>query len=201
MRALGVIAIIAIVALYLKFGTLSPCGMLRENVRQHDGLAAVLPDSFVDAFTAAQYGPLSPGRCLSLLVNNQSSPTAAVPALQQPRPQQQATQTQQNGPVALAAAMKETEIAINECRAKRINGEIKTFVESSKCSNPRIIQAFSAAHYRYMDLIALFTAKRLQISERVDRHELTEIQAQLENTKIFTEIVDAERRRDQAAAQ
>jgi hypothetical protein len=34
-------------------------------------------------------------------------------------------------------------------------------------------------------------AKRLQLSEKVDRHELTEIDARLENAKLFIEIVGA----------
>jgi hypothetical protein len=50
-----------------------------------------------------------------------------------------------------------------------------------------------------MDLISLFTAKRLEVAERIDRKELTEIQAQLETTKLFTEISNAERLRDNAA--
>jgi hypothetical protein len=47
-----------------------------------------------------------------------------------------------------------------------------------------------------MDLVALFTAKRLQVAEKLDRNELTEIRGQFENTKLFTEIVEAERQRD-----
>jgi hypothetical protein len=68
--------------------------------------------------------------------------------------------------------LKETVIAINECRARRLSGELKTYVESAQCSNPRIIQAFSAAHYRRMYLIVRFTAKRLQLSEKVDGFDL-----------------------------
>jgi hypothetical protein len=70
---------------------------------------------------------------------------------------------QDNSPAMLAVGNEMT-TAINECRAKRLAGELKTYVESARCSNPRIIQAFSKANYRYMDLIVLFTAKRLQVS-------------------------------------
>jgi len=92
--------------------------------------------------------------------------------------------------------MKETETAITECRAKRLNGELKTYLASAQCANPRIIRAYSAANYRYMDLISLFTAKRAAVAEKMDRNELTEVQAQAEITKIFSEIVEAEHRRD-----
>jgi hypothetical protein len=69
MKKLAAIAVLVGVLVYLGFGTLSPCGMVRESVRRHDNLAAVLPDSLVDVALVAQYGPLSPGRCLSILLN------------------------------------------------------------------------------------------------------------------------------------
>jgi len=47
-----VIAVLIGAYVYLTFGTLSPCGILRENVRKHDGMAAILPDGIVDAFLA-----------------------------------------------------------------------------------------------------------------------------------------------------
>ena len=47
-----------------------------------------------------------------------------------------------------------------------------------------------------MDLIAAFNAKRLQISERVDRNQLTETDAQVETQKLFASIVEAEKQRD-----
>ena len=51
----GIVALVAIL-IYSNFGTLSPCSMLRETVRQRDRMAAVLPDSIVDLALAAQYG-------------------------------------------------------------------------------------------------------------------------------------------------
>ena len=48
-----------------------------------------------------------------------------------------------------------------------------------------MIQAFNAAHYRYMDLIETLAAKRLEVAERIDRNELTEDQAKLENAKLY----------------
>jgi hypothetical protein len=63
----GVVAAAIGTAIYLYFGTLSPCGVLRERVRQADAFAAVLPDSVIDVALAAQYGALSPGRCIACL--------------------------------------------------------------------------------------------------------------------------------------
>jgi hypothetical protein len=83
--------LIAAVA-YLNFSTLSPCGVLRETVRHRDGLAAVLPDSIIDLALSSQYGPLTPGRCLAVLMSNPNTPHAsrpqtAEPAAPQPAPQ------------------------------------------------------------------------------------------------------------------
>jgi len=42
-------------------------------MRQRDGLAAVLPDSIVDLALSGQYGALSPGRCIGILLEQQSA--------------------------------------------------------------------------------------------------------------------------------
>jgi hypothetical protein len=101
-----------------------------------------------------------------------------------------------SGQGALSAALKEAQQVIDECRTKRLKGELPTFTASVQCSNPRIIQAFNAAHYRYMDLIQVLATKRLEVAQRVDRNELTEDQAKLENAKLYMEIVAAERQRN-----
>jgi hypothetical protein len=178
--------------LYLSYGTLSPCGVLRETVRQKDGMAAILPDGLVDAALVAQYGALNPGRCIGILFNgNQTqvaaAPTASRPTVQQPTP---------NANDQMKIAVKEAETAILECRSRRLSGELKTYLASAQCANPRIIHAFSAANYRYMDLIGMFTLSRAALAEKIDRNEITEVQAQAETARLFSEIVDSEKRRD-----
>ena len=135
----------AIVSVFAKFGTLSPCGMLRESVRQHDTLAAALPDNLVDAALEAQYGALSPARCVNLLLRaNNNSPPHSIAERSQAIDQeiedlnnffparQQTSQTQ--SPAVTPAQMhaermkqagKETNAAMQECRTKRLNGELK----------------------------------------------------------------------------
>jgi hypothetical protein len=192
----GIIVVIGVIV-YFSFGTLSPCGMLRETVRKQDGMAAILPDSLVDAFLAGQYGALNPGRCVGILLNGNRAQVAAAPATPQPIVQPQKVQQQAPTNVdPMKIAMKQTETAIMECRAKRLNGELKTYLASAQCANPTIMRSFGAANYRYMDLIAMFTAKRAVIAEKIDRGELTEVQGQAENTKIYSEVVEAEKRRD-----
>jgi hypothetical protein len=86
----GIAAFIALFVFW-DFGTLSPCGVLREAARQRDSLAAVLPDSIVDLGLAGQYGPLSDGRCLAVLMKNLRTPIlrtaqASRPQIMQPVP-------------------------------------------------------------------------------------------------------------------
>jgi hypothetical protein len=147
-------------------------------------MAAILPDGLVDAALAAQYGALSPGRCISILLNGQNTPVAAAPVAPPPPVQQ------------FANANAEAGAAISQCRSKRLRGELRSYLGSAQCSNPRIIQAFRAANYRYPDLIDLFVKERAEIAEELDAKRMTEAQAQVENARMFSELVETERRRD-----
>jgi hypothetical protein len=207
MRDVAVFAAVVVGIVLLEFGTVSPCGVLRETVRQHDGLAAVLPDSVVDLVLAGQYGQLSPGRCLAILVSNLSGSTPNVaqatrpqtvqPVTPRPNPQPAPAPVTSQDPMQWAAQM--TLQATNECRAKRLRGELPTYVASAQCANPTMIEAFTEAHYRYMDLIQLFAAKRIELAARIDHREMTEQQGQLEIQKAYASIQIAERQRDGGA--
>ena len=61
--------IIAVGCLYLSFGTLMPCGILREAIRQRDSFAAILPDGLINFALELQYGPMSDDRCFSVLLD------------------------------------------------------------------------------------------------------------------------------------
>lgn len=125
-----------------------------------------------------------------------SPPRVVQPQPQIVQPQIQPAPIVNTDPVKLAG--QQSAAAINECRARRLGGELKNFLESARCSNPRILQAFSAAHYKYMDLIGFYTAQRAVIAEEIDRNEITEAQGQAANTKLYSRIVDLERERDRA---
>jgi hypothetical protein len=194
LRALGAIAVLIAAVAYFNYGTLSPCGALRETVRQRDGLAAILPDSIVDLVISGQYGALSPGRCISILLEQHGAPKPAQ-AIQQPIARQQTPQAPAPQD-ALQAALKQTELASDLCRAKRLRGELPTYAASVRCANPAMIQAFKAAQYRYMDLIDFFAAKRLELAEKIDRNELTEDQAKVEGERAYAGIVKLQQLRD-----
>ena len=122
---LGIIGLIAL-ALFYDFGTLSPCGILRETVRKRDGLAAILPDSIVDLGLAAQYGELSPSRCVAILMNDLKSVTTAQATLPppSPAPRSPAPQAKVTAQDPVQWAMQVTVQTEKECRAKRIRGEL-----------------------------------------------------------------------------
>jgi hypothetical protein len=191
------VAVLAAIVAFWNFGTLSPCGVLRETVRQRDGLAAILPDSVVDLALAGQYGALSPGRCLGILLEQQSAPKPAQATIQQPMPQQQASPA----PTAqdpLQWALKVTTQAADECKAKRLSGQLPSHAASAQCSNPTMIAAFKEARYKYMDLIQFFAAKRLELATKIDRGEMNEQQGQVETQRIYAGIQATERQRDAA---
>jgi hypothetical protein len=135
---------------------------------------------------------------MSFVVSPPTAPIAASPAV----PRQPVTETPsaavptQPAEDPLTVASKAAISAANECRAKRLSGELKTYVESVECSNPRIVEAWSAANYKYMDLVKSFAAKRLELARRVDRGELSEDQNQRQIADFYSWLRAEERRRD-----
>jgi hypothetical protein len=76
---LVVLAVVGAGVLYLHYGTIEPCGILREKMRRqasHQGqelgglLASVMPDSFLNAIISAQHDdkPVTPALCIRILV-------------------------------------------------------------------------------------------------------------------------------------
>ena len=84
--------------------------------------------------------------------------------------------------------------AVKECKVKRLGGELKTYVQSAMCSNPSIVQAFNSANYKHMDLIQGFTAKRLELAEKLDRGQITEAQSESELSEFSNRIRNEERK-------
>lgn len=85
---------------------------------------------------------------------------------------------------------------INECRNARITGEIKSYKESVKCSNPRIIAIFRQSDYLYMDLAYAFAARRLALAEMVDRKQITEKEMQDRMSQEIIRMDEEERLRN-----
>ena len=196
--------------LVFQYGAVTPCGIVRSMARNEAAktgafgtLLASLPDVAIDGLMGAAVGPLTPARCLSMLL---PGPAKMQPP---PRPVQVAAPYIPNHPApppspsapAPAAiptdwAMRQANAAVAECRSQRLSGELKSYVASVPCSNPRILQAFQVTHYRYMDLIYQLNAERWVLAERLDKGLLTEAQASLENAQFISRLRDQEMRRD-----
>lgn len=78
-RILVVALVVGTVAVLFRYGTIAPCGVLRVVAREQavrDGgaqgfLSAALSDSVIDTLLEARYGPLTPGRCLGLVLSGE----------------------------------------------------------------------------------------------------------------------------------
>jgi uncharacterized membrane protein len=77
-RRLAAFAVLLALVAYSILGTFSPCVVLRETARRANGLAALLPDDILDQVIEAQYGALSPGRCVGIMLSNQNIPAIAT---------------------------------------------------------------------------------------------------------------------------
>jgi hypothetical protein len=69
-------------------------------------------------------------------------------------------------------------------------------VASAQCSNPRIVEAYQKANYRYMDLIFQMTAKRMELAKEIDRGKITEAEGQTAYSVFVSSLVEREHQRD-----
>jgi hypothetical protein len=202
-----IVAGVAIGELLLLYGTISPCGIVRAQVRQEaerEGgfgvIATALPDGVIDSFIASRYGTLSPASCLAIALTG--SPLRSTPARRQtsasaaPRSNQGKATGAMPDAVVMKQAALQTKAAIMDCRKRRLSGELKTYAASAGCSNPKIMDAYQQANYPYLDLISLITSKRLELAEQIDGGKLTEAEAGLNFAQFMVGVVDEERQRE-----
>lgn len=94
-------------------------------------------------------------------------------------------------------AERDTEIssAINECREARLRGELKSYVASVQCSNPRIREASLRFGNPFMDLLDIELATRLADAEKIDKGQMTEAEAGLHIAQVHAQMTDEARHR------
>jgi hypothetical protein len=80
LKFVAVIAALIPGAVYWNFGTLSPCGVIREVIRQRSDMADIIPDGVIDFGFETQFGEMSANRCFAVLLENLTSP---VPTTEQ----------------------------------------------------------------------------------------------------------------------
>jgi hypothetical protein len=76
-----VLVVVAASAVYFSYGTIEPCGILREKMRRQatrEGgnlggfLATIMPDSLVNGLIVAQYNkPVGPALCIGILIGSE----------------------------------------------------------------------------------------------------------------------------------
>jgi hypothetical protein len=189
--AFGVLGIFTLGIVFVPLAALcSLVGLLNGLSGNGSGLAT----SAIGAFLTAVGFMASPSLWFLtgglLLTSHNPSPVAATPPASVARP------------VALSAplarAVKDTETAIVECNAMRLNGVLKTYEASAICSGDRIMQAYANADYKHMDLVAQLNAKRIEIARMVDQHLLTEAQANEQIAKVLADVQAIERQHESA---
>ena len=84
LQLLIILVVIAAGAVYFNYGTIEPCGVMREQIRRdaarHGGdfggfVASVMPDSVINSMVAAQYDrPVTPYLCLKIATGIERPP-------------------------------------------------------------------------------------------------------------------------------
>ena len=85
--------------------------------------------------------------------------------------------------------------AIIECREKRLRGEISTYAELARCSNPQIFEAWKAANYPHMDLITEWLNAREAASDKVDQRIITPEEFERQMDELTVRLTAEEQRR------
>jgi hypothetical protein len=96
---------------------------------------------------------------------------------------------------AMQQAVEQSRAAINDCRDRRLHGELQSYKASAQCSNPKIFAAWQAAHYPHMDLITQWLNAREAASEQVDQHQLSPDQFEAQMDTLTVRLTAEEQRR------
>ena len=95
----------------------------------------------------------------------------------------------------MQAPLEKSRQAIIECREKRLRGEISSYAESARCSNPLIFEAWKAANYPHMDLITEWLNAREAASIKVDQKLITPEEFEREMNALSLRLTAEEQRR------
>jgi hypothetical protein len=91
--------------------------------------------------------------------------------------------------------LEKSRAAIEECRQKRLRGELATYKESAECSSPKIFAAWQEAHYPHMDLIVAWLNAREEASGRVDQKVITPQEFERQMDELTIRLTAEEQRR------
>jgi hypothetical protein len=136
--------------------------------------------------------PYSPTAILIALILCVTTPLCGCGIVAQQQRAQAATEHREK----MTQAAEIRSAAFQECKDRRLRGELKTHVEEARCANDRILAAYRGANYPYMDLVGLMTAARLAGAEQIDRGQITEAEMELQLAELKTRVANEERRRN-----
>jgi hypothetical protein len=91
--------------------------------------------------------------------------------------------------------------ALQNCRAEKLQGIIKTYVDLYRCQNNAIDTYIKPNHSASADLLSVIEAKMLVIGEKQDKNQITEAEAKLEIAQAVSEAKSTEQARQEAAMQ
>lgn len=176
-------------------------GWLARNDLRVTGVAFLLPHDNMDLVTLDVRLPVERRDLAPIIVGaveNDSrffipSSPPTIPAANLPP---SGVTAQQGTPAALEQANAEWNRALMECHNRRMAGEVRTFVASVQCSNPRLLAAYQQAGYPYMDLIRSIAAKRLALAEAEDQGRISEAEFNAETAEFISKQIDRERERN-----
>lgn len=99
----------------------------------------------------------------------------------------------------LSAKQREATAAANQADADCKAQPFKTAVALAECRNNAMRLAMPATSAANRDLLELGLAQRMVLAEKVDRHQITQAEADLEMAKMKTTLVSTEQNRIAAA--
>jgi len=163
------------------------CHAFREALKQQvlsesglAGLVASAPERRLDQAIAERYAAMTADQC-----------SAATPGITK------AVEALGKTPWAarMPKAAEEANSVNTQCRDRRVSGELKSHAESAECSNPGITKAYAGIGYPYMDLVAMFEARRLEMAKEVDKSMLADTEDTMGFARIALEIAAQEAER------
>lgn len=101
---------------------------------------------------------------------------------------------------AMDAAHAAAQAAIDACKKKHASGELKSYVDTALCANPRVVAAYQKGNYPYMDLVYLGVSAKLAGAAKVDAGLLTEDQVENQFAELRRRVAAEEMRRRNTGA-
>jgi len=96
----------------------------------------------------------------------------------------------------IKAAADQINAARADCYQRYENGELKTHVALAKCSNEATMKIVYQSNYPNPDLISRRSAEALRMAEKLDKHQITEGEAQTHMAELDIELGNIARQRD-----